>query len=436
MRLPSVDSAKRLVTIVFFVVLLSPPPRACAAPLAGQWEGVFHGGRGDQPMLLICRPTADGKLGGALYMSGDLVGPLEDGAIAGDSLHFRVMNFSFRGRRDEDRMSLELAIAHGSTHELAFRFARADTSSLPTAAAPRDTLSWDQVPDSVYAAHRVAANASPAMAPSAARGTLFLVGGGPTQADLDSEFVRLAGGAAARIVVIPTAGVERGDETMLQADKWAHVLGAERVTVLHTTSRTEANSEAFVKPLREATGVWLSGGEAGRLLTSYLGTRTETEAMAVLGRGGVIGGTSAGALVWGSETQVFRAPADGSPFQVGNADLLLVGDPHAVGFGALQNMVVVPHFAEFHMQPSFEKTLTAHPYLLGIGIDEATAFEIHDNVGLVLGRGNIRVGVGPERQHALVLGAGVHYDLLHKKLLDQPPAPAAHKRRRTHHHKS
>jgi len=406
---------------------------ASAAPLAGRWEGVFHGGRGDQPLVLICRPVTDGKLAGALYMSGDLVGPLDDGQIIGDSLSFRVMNFSFSGIRHGDQMSLELAIAHGSTHDLTFRFAGADTTS-PVARPARDSTAWVQVPEAVYAAHRVASNAVPGMAPGLTLRTLFLVGGGPTQADLDSEFVERAGGTAARIVVIPTAGVERGDETMLQADKWAHALGADHVTVLHTTSRDVANSEAFVKPLREATGVWLSGGEAERILTSYLGTRTETELFAVLARGGVIGGTSAGALVWGSETVTFRAPADGSPFQMGNADSLLVGDPRAVGFGALRNVVIVPHFAEFRMQASFEKTLAAHPYLLGIGIDEATAFEIHDNVGMVLGRGNVRIGAGPERQRALAMGAGVHYDILHKKLLDMPPAPAPHKRRRSRHH--
>ena len=407
---------------------------ALAAPLAGRWEGVFPGGRGDQPLVLICRPGPGGKIGGALYMSGDLVGPLEEGEIAGDSLRFRVMNFSFRGRRNDDRMDLELAIAHGSTHELAFRFAGEDTSGPAPAPAAHDSTSWSQIPEAVFAAHRVATNVMPQMAPGVTQGTLFLVGGGPAQADLDSAFVQLAGGTAARIVVIPTAGVERGDETMLQADKWAHTLGADHVTVLHTTSRDIANSDGFVKPLREATGVWLSGGEAGRILVSYLGTRTETELLAVLGRGGVIGGTSAGALVWGSETEIFRAPAGGSSFQMGSADSLLVGDPHAVGFGALRNVVIVPHFAEFRMQRSFEKTLAAHPYLLGIGIDEATAFEIHDNVGMVLGRGNVRIGAGPERQRALAMGAGVHYDILHKKLLDMPPAPAPHKMKKSRHH--
>jgi cyanophycinase len=410
------------------------PINALAAPLAGRWEGVFHGGRGDHPLVLICRPSGDAKLDGTLYMDGDLVGPLEDGAMAGDSLHFRVRTYSFRGLRSDDRMKLELAIAHGTTHDVEFRFAAADTTRPAPSAAAHAAASWSQVPDSVYAAHRVAPNAGTGTAPPLEQGTLFLVGGGPSQADLDSEFVRLAGGTAARIVVIPTAGVEHGDSSLLEPGSWARSLGAEHVTVLHTTSRAEANSEAFVKPLQGATGVWLSGGEADRILASYLGTRTETELLAVLARGGVIGGTSAGALVWGSETQIFRAPADGSPFQVGDADALLVDDPHAVGFGALRKVVVVPHFSEFRMQPSFERTLTAHPAVLGIGIDEATAFEIHDNVGTVLGRGNVRVETGPDRQRMVTMGAGARYDIAKRQLLDIPPVYSPHRKRSSHHH--
>jgi cyanophycinase len=416
-------------------LLLLLPLNASAAPLAGRWEGVFHGGRGDHPLVLICRPSGDTKIDGTLYMDGDLVGPLEEGEIAGDSLRFRVRNYSFRGRRSDDRMTLEFAIAHGTTHDLELRFAAADTSSpAPSPAAPRHEVLWGEIPDSVFAAHRVQSSAVTGMAPALLQGTLFLVGGGPSQADLDTEFVRLAGGTAARIVVIPTASVEHGDQSVLQPDAWAHTLGADHVTVLHTTSRAEANSEAFVKPLREATGVWLSGGEADRILASYLGTRTETELNALLARGGVIGGTSAGALVWGSETQTFRAPADASPFQMGNADSLFVGDPHAVGFAALRNVVIVPHFSEFNMQPSFEKTLTTHAYLLGIGIDEATAFEIHANVGTVFGRGNVRIAAGPDRQRLVTMGAGARYDIGRRVLLDIPPAYSPHKKRSHRHH--
>src|SRR5262249_50679418 len=149
---------------------------------------------------------------------------------------------------------------------------------------------------------------------------LFLVGGGPAQDDLDAEFVRLAGGDGARVVVIPTASVDPRDSSgaVLAASRWARVLGVDKATVLHTTSRAEANSEEFVRPLRAAPAVWVPAGEAGRILVSYLGPRTERELLALLERGGVIGGTSAGALVWGSECMTFKARADGRPFQVGD----------------------------------------------------------------------------------------------------------------------
>ena len=85
------------------------------------------------------------------------------------------------------------------------------------------------------------------------------------------------------------------------------------------------------------------------------------------------------------------------------------------------------------MRASFEKTLTEHPYLLGIGIDEATGFEIHANIGTVFGRGNVRIAPGPERQRLVTMGAGARYDLAKRTLLDIPPAYKAHRKRRHHH---
>ena len=106
------------------------PLAAHAAPLAGRWDGVFHGGRGDQAVTLVCRPGDAGVLTGLLYMSGDLVGPLENGHIDGDSLHFNVMNFACRAFRQGEQMSVELSIAHGRSHELSLRFASPDTAAL------------------------------------------------------------------------------------------------------------------------------------------------------------------------------------------------------------------------------------------------------------------------------------------------------------------
>ena len=412
--------------VAILVALVPLSAFASSTPLAGRWDGVFHGGRGDQPVTFVCRPGIGGSLGGLLYMGGDLMGPLEEGRIDGDSLRFRVMNFELRAHRSGDQMTVSLFVPNGRTHEFDLRFASGDTSAVaqsPEAAAAaraRTAPDWKLLPDSVLAAHDLGAGVAVGPSPALDTGTLLLVGGGPAQGDLDAEFARLAGGASARVVVIPTAGIGPGtsDDPLLSADRWSRVLGVSHVTVLHTTSRAEADQEAFVRPLEEANAVWIAGGEAGRILVSYLGTRTERELMKLLARGGVIGGTSAGALVWGSRSLVFRQPKDGSPYVMGNADDLLPDDPHSVGFGALRNVVVSPHFTEFHMQASMEKEIAAHPGTLGLGVDEATALEVHGDVVRVLGRGHALIYDGRKAAGApTILDSGARYDLVRRSVL-------------------
>src|SRR5215471_7576900 len=188
-------------SIAAFVTLLAVLPLAAhAAPLAGRWEGMFHGGHGDQPMTLVCRTGAGGALTGLLYLSGDLMGPLENGRVNGDSLQFNVMNFACRALRQGEQISLEVSVAHGRSHEISLRFASPDTAALVqsaealAAARARTIVSWDQVPDSVFAKHRLAAAMPVGVSDALRAGTLLLVGGGPTQSDINAEFVRLAGG--------------------------------------------------------------------------------------------------------------------------------------------------------------------------------------------------------------------------------------------------
>ena len=280
---------------------------------------------------------------------------------------------------------------------------------------------WGTVPDSVLAQHAVRNDTSSSTMESLRKGTLFLVGGGPRQDDLTARFLKLVGGPSARVVVIPTASVEPDDSSgeAPRAADWARALGLSSVTMLHTASRKEADSEAFVEPLRHATGVWLGGGESGRILASYLGTRTERELLALLGRGGAIGGTSAGALVWGSERMVFHARADHNPYQMGRPEDLVVGDPRGVCFGVLRNVLIATHFTELQMQPSVERALSANPGLLAIGIDEATALEIHGDVCTVLGRANVTIFDGRDHDgHSLLLlKDGARYDLLKRVAL-------------------
>src|SRR5207247_3135882 len=66
---------------------------------------------------------------------------------------------------------------------------------------------------------------------------------------------------------------------------------------LDTDSRQTADSEDFVKPLLEATGVWFTGGDQNRLVERYARTKVQAALQRIVERGGVVGGTSAGAAV-------------------------------------------------------------------------------------------------------------------------------------------
>ena len=224
--------------------------------------------------------------------------------------------------------------------------------------------------------------ASPASAQEIgpARGALVIVGGGMRDEAIVERFLELAGGRDAPIVVIPTAG--GGDDydqywSGLRSFKEA---GATKLTVVHTNDRQQADSEAFVRPIREARGVWFGGGRQWRLADSYLNTRTHRELEALLERGGVIGGSSAGATIQGS----YLARGDTKN------NTTMMGD-HEAGLGFIKNVAIDQHLLRRNRQFDLLEVIEAHPDLLGIGIDEDTAIVVQGDRFEVIGNGYVAI---------------------------------------------
>jgi cyanophycinase len=183
----------------------------------------------------------------------------------------------------------------------------------------------------------------------------------------------------------------------------AEILGVQRIVVLHTRDRHQADSPAFVEPLRHASGVWVLGGNEQYLMDAYTGTRTQTEIAALLARGGVVGGTSAGAIIQGSATVVGDTPA--------LTTLML--DKRHIPFGLLTNAVIIPHWRQRSLQDAISAALASTPTLLGIGIDEATAAIVEQDQLEVIGDGH--VGIYDGRDHdgkpCYELSPGQRFDL-------------------------
>ena len=207
-----------------------------------------------------------------------------------------------------------------------------------------------------------------------ARGSLVVVGGGMQDEAIIQRFVELAGGPDAPLVVIPTAG---GSDTYDQSFYGLRLFrehGATNLTLLHTRDRTIADSDAFVQAIREAGGVWFSGGRQWRLADAYLGTQTEAELWNLLDRGGVIGGSSAGATIQGS----YLARGDTQ------TNTIMMGD-HEEGFGFLKNTAIDQHLLRRNRQFDLIEIIEARPELLGIGLDENTAIVVQGDWFEVIG---------------------------------------------------
>ena len=253
-------------------------------------------------------------------------------------------------------------------------------------------------------------------------GTLVIVGGGGGIDTILKTFIKLAGGNDAPIVVIPTAEGSDSYDSNSGSAGLMRKLGATNVTVIHTTDRNTANSDSFVLPLINAKAVWFGGGRQWRLVDSYKNTLTEKMIWKILDRGGVIGGTSAGATIQGS----FLARGDTKNNQI------MMGD-HQEGFGFLKNVAIDQHVMARNRQFDMFEILKTHPDLLGISIDEGTAIIVHKNQFEVTGRSYVIIYDGtfwsregsdlknlPEKDRLFYfLRSGDRYDLLNRKVLQE-----------------
>ena len=226
-------------------------------------------------------------------------------------------------------------------------------------------------------------------------GAVILEGGhieSPTYDIIAKRLVALAGGPDSLLVIIPTANEAvapriRGTGPAFDTDELKKLLeskGARRVTVLHTRDRRVADTEEFAKALRGAGGVWIPGGRARILENTYRGTLVARELKALLARGGVIAGDSAGAIALGCYA------------------LGWTPDPWGVvveGLAVLPRVTVLPHADGARGYVPWEETLrylVAHPGPVGIMIDENTALVLRDGTAEVIGAGNA-VLVDPEK---------------------------------------
>lgn len=134
-------------------------------------------------------------------------------------------------------------------------------------------------------------------------GHLVIVGGGlkDDNAAIFTRFVELC--ADGPIGIVPTAsgdGLEAGESSAARWRKWA---GTREVVVIPLTQfdAAKASDPAIIQQIDSCGGLWFTGGDQSRIVAVFRPDGQDTPAMhavrRVLDKGGVVGGTSAGAAM-------------------------------------------------------------------------------------------------------------------------------------------
>jgi cyanophycinase len=234
--------------------------------------------------------------------------------------------------------------------------------------------------------HDAVAQAVQAEQVAQSHGHLVIVGGGEDkQHDMAilKRFVELSGGPAAKIVVI-TAASAVTDHMWETYERAFADLGVTRHLHLHLDSRHDANDDDHIRDLRDADGIFMTGGDQKRLLALIGGTKLDAAMHAALKlRGACIGGTSAGASAM-SGHMLAQGRAELHP-EKGSVSL-------GAGLGFLHKVVIDQHFSERQRLSRLLSVVAQNPYLQGIGIDEDTALVVERGVGIeVLGEGAVTI---------------------------------------------
>lgn len=224
-------------------------------------------------------------------------------------------------------------------------------------------------------------------------GTLVLIGGAcsPNGEALGTFVSRSNGREGGRIVGFTTAS----SDPMGSALAWRNdleVAGASNVEIPIVANRNAAQDRNIAKLVEEADGIFLGGGDQVHLVATIAGSRVGSAIRDAYHRGAIVCGTSAGAAAL-TETIL----AGGEVDETGKHNDMHIGP----GLGLLGFRAMIDtHFAQRRRLHRLFVAIAANPDLMGLGIDEDTAFVVQGHLGQVVGKGGV----------TFVDGRGVRFD--------------------------
>ncbi len=238
-----------------------------------------------------------------------------------------------------------------------------------------------------------------------------MIGGGERTSDVLTRLAEWTGDEKSKILVITWAsGVPVESFEAFKAD----FEKVSKIELVNAPIRPldEAAKVRFLQQLKEANGVFFTGGDQNRVM-EILQDETLLKALQEKYKSGtVFAGTSAGAAIM-------------SPLMItGEGDFTVIDGAKVEtknGLGFLPEVIVDQHFIKRQRQNRLIGLIIKNPKLLGIGIDEDTAFAVRDNrFAEVIGNSGVmifdaRKSVNP--MNMFYLKNGEKFDLKKRKIV-------------------
>ncbi|MHA2031511.1 MAG: cyanophycinase [Candidatus Kariarchaeaceae archaeon] len=174
------------------------------------------------------------------------------------------------------------------------------------------------------------------------------------------KFVELAGGKAAKITILPTASDYGHEIGPLYKDAFLEL--CDDVDFFIIDDRNDADDEKCLNRLKDATGVFFTGGNQLRITSLLGGSQFIKILRSKIEDGIIVAGTSAGASAM-SNTMITWGRAD--EMVKGNLQL-------SPGLGFIANMVIDSHFVKRGRISRLLHLVALNPGSLGIGLAEDT----------------------------------------------------------------
>jgi len=214
-------------------------------------------------------------------------------------------------------------------------------------------------------------------------GSLLIIGGGKVNVAMRDQMIKTTQlDKKGYMVILPMASEE---EPLLNAQEVIDVFSdfPKIKIVTYNIQKGEKISESRIDSIRNASLIFITGGDQCRFLDIISGTSIQEAIFEAYHKGALIAGTSAGAslmskvMVTGNELQ---HPDDGSftCIEANNAETI-------DALGLLDQVIIDQHFVVRKRLNRMLSYSIEHPNYLCVGIDESTAIFVENNTATVFG---------------------------------------------------